>query len=151
MKEILQRGGISFAISAFAGLLVNLTIDTVANACGQTGFTSIAPEFLAMFPTPAIAAYVNIILYGLIGSTYASMTFIYDCKRIGYLIQSVIYFVVTAAVSMGITVLLWQLHHYPAALISTMSGYALTFVIMETVHYKKLREDIRIINKELAQ
>ncbi|MBR6476810.1 MAG: DUF3021 family protein [Lachnospiraceae bacterium] len=151
MKEILKRGGISFAISSLIGLLINLIIDVIVNACGAEGFISIAPEFLAMFPSPAMAAYVNVILYGIIGATFSMMTVIFDCNRIGYLVQGLIYFVVTAAVCMIITVLLWRLHLYPKALICTLCGYAVTYVIMGFVQYGRLKKDVRFINEELAQ
>lgn len=149
MKEYLTRGAISFAISSFFGLLVNLLIDAIGNFCGMENFISIAPEFLAKFSTPVIAAYVNVLLYGLIGATFAFMTIIFDCKRIGFLIQGLIYFLVTAVICMGITVLLWQLHRYPRALICTMAGYGVTYVIMGFLQYRKLKEDVRFINEEI--
>ena len=114
MKQYLKNGLISFVISAFAGLLVNLFIDIIVGINGVEGYISMSPDFRSLFPTPVIAAYVNVILYGLIGFTFATMTFIYDVERIGFLLQSIIYFAVTSAVCMAITVLLWQLHKYPA-------------------------------------
>ena len=151
MREILIRGAISFAISSIAGLLVNLLIDVIVNARGGAGFLSIAPDFLALFPTPVVAAYVNILLYGLIGAAFSMMTFIFDCRRIGYLIQGLIYFIVTALVCMGITVLVWQLHRYPAAFFSTLAGYGVTYVIMGFFQYRRLKSDIQFINEELKE
>ena len=147
MKNVLKRGMISFFISSFAGLLVNLSIDCIVNAKGEGGFISMVPDFVAMFPTPVIAAYVNIMLYGLIGFTFSVMTFVYDIARIGFVIQSIIYFVVTASVCITITVVFWQMHKYPEAFISTLSCYAVTHVIMITVGYNKLKKDIKEINE----
>jgi len=149
MKEILQRTAISFAISLCAGLLVNLIIDLAVNLNGETGFISMSPDFKVLFPTPVIAAYVNMILYGLIGAVFSGMTFIFDCRRIGLVIQWVIYFVVTSAVCISITVFLWQLHKYPQAIISTLLGYALTYVIIGIAQYRKLKSEIRDINEAL--
>ncbi|MBR3643828.1 MAG: DUF3021 family protein, partial [Parasporobacterium sp.] len=143
MKEIFRRGAVSFAISSMAGLIVNLLIDIIVNSTGGTGFLSIAPAFLALFPTPVAAAYVNILLYGVIGASFSMMTFIFECSRIGYLIQGLIYFTVTALVCMGITILLWQLHRYPAAFISTLAGYGVTYLIMGMVRFRQLKADIR--------
>ena len=147
MKEYLRRGAVSFAISAFAGLLVNLCVDVIANACGAPGFVSMSPAFRAIFPTHAVAAYVNVLLYGLIGFSFAVMSFIYDVEHLGFLVQSVIYFVVTSAVCIGITMVLWQLQRYPAGFYMSLAGYAATHVIMFVTEYRKLKEDIKEINE----
>ena len=147
MKKVLKRGMISFFISSFAGALVNLIIDVAVNAGGMKGFISMSPDFVKMFPTPVIAAYVNVMLYGLIGFTFSVMTFVYEVEKIGFVIQSIIYFVVTAAVCLSITVILWQLHKYPAAFAGTLAGYGVTHVIMIVIGYRKLKEDIKEINE----
>ena len=71
MKEVLKRGFTSFALSSFAGLIVNLIIDIIMNARGLEGFSSMSPDYVALFPSVTIAAYVNILLYGVIGATFA--------------------------------------------------------------------------------
>lgn len=147
MKNIIRRVFISFACSAFAGLLCNLLIDVIVNGVSDMeGFISMSPEFLALFPTPAIAAYVNIILYGLIGAAFAGMTFIYDIDRIGFVIQSIIYFVGTSIILTIITFVIWQLWKYPSALYCTLCGYAVSFVIMGITQYSKLKKEIEEIN-----
>ena len=147
MKNVLKRGIISFFISSFAGVSVNLIIDCCVNANGVKGFISMSPDFVKLFPTPVIAAYVNIILYGFIGFAFSTMTFVYEIEKIGFVIQSIIYFVVTATVCLSITVILWQLHKYPAALAGTLAGYAVTHVIMLIVGYRNLKKDIKEINE----
>ncbi len=147
MNEYIKRGFISFSISAFAGLVVNLLIDSIANANGAAGFISMSPDYRALFPTAAIAAYVNVLLYGVIGFTFSVMSFIFDVERLSFLLQSVIYFIVTAAVCVGITTVLWQLQKYPAAFISTLAGYAVTHAIMFVIAYRKLKADIKEINE----
>ena len=103
MKETLKKGFISFAISAICGLIVNLVIDIVVNACGVKGFVSMSDQYVAMFPTTAMAAYVNILVYGLIGFVFATMTFIYEVERLGFLFQSIIYFIVTGGFGVAVT------------------------------------------------
>ncbi len=147
MKEYLKRGLLSFFISAFAGLLVNLFIDAVVGLNGVKGFISMTPDFRNLFPTPVMAAYVNLILYGAIGFTFSVMTFIYDVEKISFLLQSIIYFVVTSTVCMAITILLWQLHKHPGGFICTIAGYAGTHVIMFITEYKRLKRDIVRINE----
>ncbi|MBQ6017919.1 MAG: DUF3021 domain-containing protein [Clostridiales bacterium] len=147
MKEVLKRGITSFVLSSFAGLLVNLIIDIIMNAKGMTGFNSMSPDYVALFPSVTIAAYINVFLYGIIGVTFSLSALIYEVEKMGFLIQSIIYFVITSVVSVGITMLLWQLHKYPAAFISTLAGYAVTYVIMTVIEYKRLKADIKVINE----
>lgn len=150
IKEYLTRIFISFSVSAFMGVLINLIIDAVANATGNAGFISMSPQYVALFPTPVIAAYCNVLIYGIIGAVFSGATIIYEVERIGFVIQSLIYFLITASASMGITVVLWQLHRYPAAFISTMAGYLATHIIMITIEYRKVKADIKAIN-EMAE
>jgi hypothetical protein len=150
IKETLKKGAKSFAIGSFSGLIVNLIIDLIVNAFGPKGFCSISPYFAEHFPTTAMAAYVNILLYGVIGATFAMMTVIYEFERIGFVIQSIIYFLVTGTVCILITILLWQLQKHPMALIFSLIGYAVTHVIMITIEYNTLKKDIKEINTSLS-
>jgi len=150
MKEMIKGGLRSFAISALAGTFINMLIDIIVNGTGMTGFISMSPDFLALFPTPVIAAYVNVVLYGLIGLTFASMRIIYEQERIGFVLQSLIYFVVTGAVAVSITVLLWQLHKYPVGLICALTGYGVAHFIIISIEYRRLKKDILLINEQCA-
>ncbi|MBO6159198.1 MAG: DUF3021 family protein [Firmicutes bacterium] len=137
---------ISFTISAFCGLLINLLIDVIVNLNGVKGFVSMSYLYVKIFPTEAMAAYVNILIYGMIGFVFAAMTFIYDMERLGFLFQSILYFVVTGGFSVAVTVFLWQLHHYPSAFIGTLTGYLMTHIIIFIVEYRTLRKDVKEIN-----
>ncbi|MCR5743892.1 MAG: DUF3021 domain-containing protein [Lachnospiraceae bacterium] len=147
MREVIKRGAISFAISSFVGTLVNLIIDIMVNAFGITGFISMSKAYVEVFQTPVIAAYINVLLYGVIGFTFAAMTIIYDVDRIGFVLQSIIYYVVTLLVCLVITVFVWQLHRYPQAFIITLIGYTLTHVIIFVTEYRELKRNISAINE----
>ncbi len=150
MKIILKRGATSFAISAFAGLVVNLLIDGIVNATGAVDqFVSMSPEFVRLFPTVAIASYINVLMYGVIGATFAMMTFLYDIEKIGFVLQNILYFCATSVVLSLITMVLWQLQRYPKALVITLLGYGITFVIMGVIQYKALKKDIASINEAI--
>lgn len=151
LKETLKKGAISFAISSFVGALINFIIDLVAAGLGAKNFCSISPEFLALFPTTVMAVYVNIFLYGVIGATFSMMTFIYEFDRIGFVVQSIIYCLVTGSVCLLITTLLWQLQRYPTALICTMIGYGMTHVIMVSMEYMMVKKEIQEINLEIGE
>ncbi|MCR5803121.1 MAG: DUF3021 domain-containing protein [Clostridia bacterium] len=147
MIEYLKRGLTSFAISSFAGLLVNLLIDLIANLSGHTGFVSMTQDYTALFPSIVLAAYVNVLLYGVIGSTFAMATIVYEIERMGFIVQSILYFLITSSICMAITIFLWQLYKYPAAIFCTLLGFAVSHVLMITGEYRRLKADIKVINE----
>lgn len=152
MKKLIKRTAISFTISCFAGLIVNLLIDLGVNASGVIeNFISISPAFAQRFPTPAMAAYVNILLYGVIGATFSAMGFVFEIDRLGFLIQYLIYFCSTSVVLAFITIYLWELQKIPVAMVCTIAGYGLSFVIMGIVQYRMVRQDIDQINELIGE
>lgn len=151
MKIWLKRIVFSFVISSFAGLLVNLLIDLWMNQFGgMEPFVSISQTFVKMFPTPVMAAYVNILLYGVIGATFSAMTIIFEIDRLGFLVQYLIYFIMTSIVLAFITTNLWQLQKIPMAMLWTLVGYGIAFVIMGILQYRTAKRDIDLINKSIV-
>jgi len=151
MKMLVKRISISFAISSFIGLIVNLFIDMGVNTFSNIeNFVSIPPAFVELFPTMVMAAYGNVLIYGVIGAVFAAMTFVFELDRIGFLLQYLIYFAATSAVLAFITLCLWKLQNIPMALVSTLIGYGLTFLIMGLVQYKAVKRDICEINEFAA-
>lgn len=149
MKRILKRIYTSFATSAICGLLVNLIIDISVNSVSEEPFTSIPPSFLEYFRTPAMAAYVNVLLYGLIGTVFGGLSIIYECDRIGFVVQNIIYFLGTSIVWLFISIVLWQLQKIPEALISTISGYAVTYIIITVIMYRNMKKSVSQVNSLL--
>lgn len=151
INMILKRGMFSFSISAFAGLTINLIIDLIFNSTGDHGFTSMSPEMLELFPTGATAAYVNVLLYGVIGATFSMMTLFFEIDRLGYLLQNILYCICTCIILALVTVFMWHLHRYPKAFFPTIAGYGITYMIIFIVRYRQLKLDIIEINKKLTQ
>ena len=60
---------------------MNLFIDLIIGLNGVEDYISMSPDYRGLFPTPVIGAYVNVLLYGLIGFTFSTMTFIYDMEK----------------------------------------------------------------------
>ena len=149
MKTVIKRIMFSFTSSCFCGLLVNLIIDLSVNFSSEEAFTSVSPAFLNYFPTDVTAAYVNILLYGLIGATFGGLTFIYECDRIGFVVQNIIYFLGTSIVWVFVSVVLWQLQRYPSALISTLAGYAVTYVLITVFMYRNMKKSVQQVNSLL--
>lgn len=152
MKLLLERCAKSFGISAICGLLVNMLIEVIVRGVMKNeGFIPLAPEFVAFFPSETIAMEVNILLYGVIGAAFAAAAWIYEQEKLGFVWQNFIYFLLTSIVWLPIVMLIWQLQKYPKALISTLAGFAGTYVIMSIVGYRITKSDVERINQALEQ
>lgn len=152
MKLLLERCGKSFGISAICGLLVNMLIEVIVRGViKDESFIPLAPEFVAFFPSETIAMEVNVLLYGVIGAAFSAAAWIYEQEKLGFVWQNLIYFLLTSIVWLPIVMLIWQLQKYPKALISTLAGFAGTYVIMSIVGYRITKSDVERINQALEQ
>lgn len=152
MKEILYRCIFSFAVSAVCGNITNFLIEFVVRTItGSKDFLPLSPEFVALFPSESIAVEVNILLYGIIGIAFSAAAIIYEKDRLGFIVQNILYFIVTSMVWVTIVTLVWQLHKYPQALIGTICGFVVTYIIMSIVGYRITKKNIEKINLCLAE
>lgn len=147
---MIKRGAISFMISAMCGLIINMLIEIIVRlVTGMEDFSPISPEYIALFPSESIAVEVHVLLYGIIGMTFSVMTFVFEQNRIGFVVQNMLYCLLTSIVWVPIVTVLWQLQKYPSALIGTLVGFAGTYVIMSIVGYKITKKEVEQINQFL--
>lgn len=151
MKTMLKRCAGSFAISCVCGAIANLLIEVIVRAVtGMENFSPLTAEYLSLFPSESIAVEVNILLYGVIGAGFSAMMFIYEQDKIGFVIQNLIYYVLTALVWVPIVVFVWQINKYREALVCTLIGFLASYVIMTVVGYKVTKKDVKEINLYLG-
>lgn len=136
----------TFIYSSFFGMLINLIIEIIVRAVSGFDYSPVTPEFIALFPSVSIAYAVDTLLYGFIGLTYALMLFVFGFDRIGFVIQSIIYYITTGIVCIPIIIFIWRLDKYPSALISTIIGFIVTDIIMTVVSYNITKKNIASIN-----
>ena len=149
-KLILKRGAMSFCISAICGLIVNLVIELAAGSAAEiTESFPLSPEFAGVFPSLTIAMEINILLYGVIGAAFSMATFIYEKDRIGFVIQNLLYVLMTGAIWIPIVAFIWQLPKYPQAFFSTLGGFFGTYLIMTFVGYRITKREVEGINRIL--
>lgn len=151
-KSIIVRSATSFSISAMCGLITNMLIELIVRQVTQLDkYVPFSPEFIQLFPSKSIAVEVDILLYGLIGAVFAAGTFIFEKERLSFLVQNIIYFIMTSMVWIPIVVFMWQLQNHLQALIGTLSGFVITYVIIIVVSYKEIQQDINKINESLEE
>ena len=149
---MLKRITFSFAISSFCGLVVYMLIEFCGSVlAGLESFSPLTPEYLALFPSVTLAMEVAILLHGFIGAVFSAASFIYEKVEIGFILQNVIYFILTGIVWVPVVSFVWQLHRYPAAFFSTLGGFAITYIIMSVVGYNITKKEVALINAHLAE
>jgi len=115
------------------------------------GFSAMTPEYRAMFPSDTLALGIAVLSHGLIGAAFAGATFIYEKAEIGFVLQNIIYFLLTGIVWIPLICFVWQLYRYPAALVSTIGGFVLTYVVMSVLGYNITKKEVEQINAKLAE
>jgi len=149
---MIKRATFSFIISSFCGLVVYLLIEFIIGVViGVEGFTGLTPEYLSLFPTETLALGVAVLSHGLIGAVFAVAGSIYEKEKIGFVLQNVIYVLITGMVWIPIICFVWQLYRYPTALFCTIGGFVLTYVVMSVVGYNITKKEVAQINARLAE
>lgn len=149
---MIKRAAFSFIISSFCGLVVYLLIEYIVGVLiGVEGFTALTPEYLAKFPSETLALGVAVLSHGLIGAVFAAATSVYERVEIGFILQNIVYVLLTGIVWVPIICFVWQLYSYPAALYSTIGGFVLTYVVMSVIGYNITKREVAEINAKLAE
>lgn len=146
---MLKRIGNSFIYTCFFALVCNIVIELVVRMVSSFDYSPLTPEYINMFPSQTIAYGVDILLYGVIGVAFAGFLFLYEQERIGYIVQSILYFVFTGLVWIPIITFIWQLWRYPEALVCTIIGFVITNIIMMIVGYQTTKKNIKQLNEAL--
>ena len=149
---MIKRACFSFIISSFFGLVVYILIEfLVGVVIGVEGFTALTPEYLAKFPSETLALGVAVLFHGLIGAAFAAAGSIYEKVEIGFILQNVIYVLLTGIVWIPIICFVWQLYRYPEAFCSTIGGFVLTYAVMSVFGYNITKKEVEQINARLAK
>lgn len=149
---MLKRISFSFVVSCLCGLLVYMLTELIGSVLvGLEGFSVLTPEYLSMFPSETLALEVAILSHGLIGAAFSAATFIYEKVEIGFILQNILYFVMTGVVWIPVVSFVWQLYRYPQPFFSTIGGFVVTYIIMSVVGYNITKKEIALINAHLAE
>ncbi len=149
---MVKRIFFSFSISALCGLFVYLLLELIAGVIlGVEGFSAMTPEYIALFPSETIALEVAILAHGVIGAVFAVAAVVYEKAELGFILQNVIYVLITGIVWIPLFSFVYQLYRYPSAMIGTVCGFVATYVVMSVVGYRVTKKEIAQINQCLEK
>lgn len=96
----------------------------------------LVPSYSAYFENKSMALLIQIILTGVISGTFAGGTILFEQAKLGLLLQSLLYFLLTTAVCIPITGFCWGLFVYKTSAIIFLCNYFATYFICWTVAYR---------------
>lgn len=145
IKKIILNAVLSFHGTAMLHIIISLVISCV----GMDNHVPMLDAYMAFFPSESVALLVEILLVGVIGATFGACAPIFEIERWSFLKQGVVHFLITTAVWLPISIFVWAIYKYPAAIISTAISYSFVYGvtwIMSAIKYNKM---VKEINKML--
>ncbi|TQR42622.1 DUF3021 domain-containing protein [Paenibacillus popilliae] len=142
MKNLLNRVAGGFVIGVIIGQIVQIIISF---SVGQGEYMPVVEQFHSYFHNGATAVFVQNLLTGLIGITFATSSLVFDVAKWGLLKQYFIHFCITAAVWIPIVMLLWMPQTSRNVLVFLLSFLG-TYIITWVTQYVISKNDIKQIN-----
>lgn len=140
MKRVIIRFINGFCYSAAITLVIQ-AVTLVA-----TGHLPLVPDFTERFESPVNAYVVQLLLIGLMSAVTAAGTSVFESKKTGLLLQSVLFLIIMLASWIPVACFVWSFHRYCASMISTLCAIVGTYAICWGVMYRLCRRDIDEIN-----
>lgn len=145
MKKILERTANGFcysiAITMVIQLLVMVTTDPVP----------MLPEFMNRFDSQLCAYAVQLLLIGLMSGITSAGTVVFEFKKIGLLIQSILFLIIMLSAWIPVSCFVWGFHRYTMSMVTTVCSIVVTYGICWGINYKLCRRDIEAINAKLSE
>lgn len=116
-----------------------------------TGRAPMLPEFMSRFPDPISAFEAQLILVGVMSGITSAGTVVFEFKKVGLLVQSVIFLIIMLSVWIPVACIAWGFHRYITSMISTICSIVVTYIICWGIQYKLCRRDIDKINVMLKE
>lgn len=144
-KELTKRiiDGFSYAVA------INVVVALICILIFK--IEPLVPSYSAYFENKSLALLIQIILTGVISGTFAGGTILFEQAKLGLLLQSLLYFLLTTAVCIPITGFCWGLFVYKTSALIFLCNYSATYFICWTVAYRSSVKEVREINRRIAE
>lgn len=148
LKNALIRGTLSFSCS----VAINVVFYTVIIALGGFGgHLPMLPEYLALFENETLAMLTQCVLVGFSAAVFGAGTVIMQIEKIGLVIQSILYFILTTAVWVPVACLCWGMHKYAGSMVTFGISYVISYTISWWIQYKDCKKNVEQINRRLEE
>lgn len=148
LKNALIRGINSFMYAVSINVVASLIIMVIV---GEPDFLPLVPEYAALFKSKAVALLLQNILIGITGSAFGAGSVLLEMERWSLLRQSVIYYIVTAAFWVPVSIFCWRADKYITACISMICSYTASYIITWIIQYRSCKKSVMEINQKLNE
>lgn len=148
MKSTITKALQSFCYAVTINVLIGVVLMLVFK---NDNFVPVVPDFAERFPSPTLAFGVQCLLIGLTSAAFAAGSGVMEIASWSLVKQSIIYFVVTAAVWIPVSVLCWGFGKYPVTFFSVTGSYLVGYIISWIVQYRICKRNIQQINEKLKE
>lgn len=145
LKQALIRGINSFTYS------IAITLIFMGIFSCFTGYTPFLPEYLARFDDPSKALMVELLLIGVASASLGAGSIIMEMEKLSLLVQSILYFLITAVIWIIAGNYLWSIHKYPSAMLSLGLSYLVSYIICWIVQYQICKKSVEEINRKISE
>lgn len=146
-KKLAIRGFIGFNCSVLIGQLVSILI-SIGTGSGE--FYPVTDEFRALFSNEIIAVITQLVLIGLIGTTFSISSVLFEIEEWSFLKQGLVHFIITSIVWIPIVYLCWMPKGYSGVLILLINLLG-TYIIIWLIQYLLNRRNIKKINEKINE
>lgn len=135
--------GFCFAIG------ITMVVQMIVMLC--TGKVPMIPEYMARFDNEVMAYSVELLLIGVMSGVTSSGTVVFESKRIGLVVQSVIFLVIMLGTWIPVACFVWGFNRYLGSMISTLVSIIITYGICWAIQYRNCVKNIEDINRKLQE
>jgi len=148
LKNALVRGINSFMYAIAINVVIALIIIAIVN---KPDFIPLVPDYAAHFESGIVALLLQTVLIGMTSAAFGAGSVILEIERWSLLKQSVIYFILTAAIWAPVSIFCWRIDKYPTAFINIICSYIVSYAITWIIQYTLCKKSVAKINQKLNQ
>lgn len=146
VRKAVIRGSISFCTTGMLNVIIMLITCFIQS---NRDYVPMLEEFWKRFPSQSVAVLVEILLVGVIGAAFGACSVIFELERWSFLRQGIVHFIMTTIVWLPISVFIWAVYIYPAAIVSMTVSYSFTYAITWISNAVRLKKMVKEINNML--
>lgn len=148
LKKGVSRGINGFIYSIAINVIISIIIMAIVD---KPDFIPILPDYAARFSSSTMALLVQWILIGFTSAAFGFWSIVMEYERISLLLQSILYFVLTAIVWIPVAIFCWDLGENSLSFISIVTSYLLSYIITWIIQFRNCKNSINQINRKLEE
>ncbi|WP_455716115.1 DUF3021 domain-containing protein [Anaerosporobacter sp.] len=148
LKKGIVRGINSFMYSVTINVILSIILIVIVN---KPDFLPIVPDYAARFSSGTLALLIQWMLIGLTSAAFGFWSIIMELERMSLLLQSILYFVLTAIVWIPVAIFCWSLGENVFSFITIVTSYVVSYIVTWIIQYRSCRDSIKKINQKLEE